>query len=264
MANTLAARLAARQQMAPQMGGHARGQQPQGFLDRNRNIIEPLIGLGQQGAEAAAQYAQQRYGYQADRAAREANQKKPSTPDEIAEAVKAKQGSLIGSTLQPEAMTGANAQLSDLLKQLSNQKLDRMIGSSGNPTNPELWANEAYQTAEQQQGDQPVPQYSQTEGPKFPWEQFLSQAMNRHGNQIFGRQASGLRMDVDPNWLRNRLAQAAPAAGQAIGALGGGIVGGLYGGPAGAAAGANLGGAGGNIIGQGINQFASTGFESRL
>ena len=214
MASSLAARAAARAQMAPSITPQQQGPQEQGFLDRNRGMIENLFGLG---GEAIGAWNQ----YQAGR---------PQQTDNTPEALKqlgAGQKPQIPSLENAPNYDRTNSQLSDTLKKLLGERIDRLGGGAEEgETNTDRWQQAAYQTANSQEGDQPVPKAS---GANFPWEQagqLGMSALNRLGGDPTWKEHMTPDQVAarDPNWFRNQMVGLAPGVLEAGGRIAGNLI----------------------------------------
>ena len=245
MASSLAARQAARQAMPPALNPQQAAAQPQGFLDRHRGTIENFLGFGGEAVQAWNQY--------------QANQPKQNT-DNIPETLKQ-----LASGQKPQIPTLENApaydktnnQLSETLKKLLGERMDRLDRTAGQgETNTDVWEQKAYQTADNQEGEQPVPSFG---GTNFPWEKIGMAALNRLGGEPTYKEelTPGRIAAQDRNWLNNGIVGQAPAALEAGGRLAGRVAGAYFGGPAGAAAGGEVGAGVGNFVGSGIKRFGT-------
>lgn len=253
MASSLAARQAARQAMPPAINQQD-PQQPQGFLNRNAGRIGAIADVAEPIGRAGAQFAGN-YLFGQGANALEEKLRGLQNPDANAEAV----GNQIKGKLnnpnfnldqQKPAGPDTNSQLSDALKQLMNQRLGDMEEGHGK-TNPQIWQQQAYNTANNQTGQQGTPAY--VGAFQFPWEQDLSGAINRYnapdlgGTDLVASEEN--QPGANPNEGRNEALRLAPAGGAAGGALIGAGIGSVV--PVvGTAVGAGVGGLAGYAAGR--------------
>ena len=208
MASQLAARQAARSQMAPALNQQQQGPQQQGFLDQHRGFIQNLFGLGGEAIGAWNQY-QAGQPQQAD-----------NTPEALKQLASGQKPPMPNLDNAP-SYDKTNSQLSDTLKKLLGERIDRLGGGAEEgETNTNRWEQAAYQTAHNQEGDQPVPKAS---GTNFPWEQLGMSALNRLGGEpTWKEHMTPDQVEArDPNWFRNEIVGLAPGALEAAGRVGG-------------------------------------------